>query len=127
MKNRFLPAIVMILIFSAHSVMADTGRWSSRPGYGDRYSAHEGRGGYHGGGYHHHHREWGWTPLAAAAVLGSSFYIANSLANPPATAVYVYPPVVTYNPPRLAYFCPVSQQYYPVVPSCLMPWQVVSY
>jgi hypothetical protein len=25
--------------------------------------------------------------------------------------VYVYPPVVTYNPPRLAYFCPVSQQY----------------
>jgi hypothetical protein len=29
--------------------------------------------------------------------------------------------------PRVAYFCSTAQAYYPQVPTCQVPWQVVSY
>jgi len=93
-------------------------------GYGDRYR--QGRG-YGGGGYHHHHRsDWGWSPWAAAALLGTSVYLANTYSQPSVSTVIVSPPVV-YAPPRVAYFCQTSQQYYPTVPVCEVPWQLVNY
>jgi hypothetical protein len=60
-------------------------------------------------------------------VIGTTFYIANTLASQPPVTVIVSPPVVQYSPVRVAYFCQASQQYYPVVPICTMPWQIVNY
>jgi len=128
MTHRILAVLFVMLMGSGNGAMADPGRGHSRASSEVRISTYERRGGYDGGGHHHHRRGgWGWSPLAAAAVIGSGFYIANSLATPSVTTVYVTPPVVQYSPPRIAYFCPASQQYYPVVPTCQMPWQLVSY
>ena len=125
MKNRLLPALLILLITSSSLVLADAERWHSH-GYSEaRISTHEGWG--HHGSYHHYRGDWGWSPLAAAAVIGSTFYIANNLSSPPPATVIVSPPVVQYIPVRVAYFCPASQQYYPVAPTCPMPWQMVNY
>jgi hypothetical protein len=58
-----------------------------------------------------------------AAIVGSAIYAATT----PAYAVA--PPVVTVAPhaPRVAYYCGTSQQFYPNVPTCNVPWQLVSY
>jgi hypothetical protein len=55
--------------------------------------------------------------------VGSAIYAATT----PAYAVS--PPVVTVAPPapRVAYYCGTSQQFYPNVPTCNVPWQLVSY
>jgi hypothetical protein len=128
MTYRILATLFVMLMGSGNWAVADPGRGQSRAGSEVRISTYDRRGGYDGGGHHHHRRGgWGWSPLAAAAVIGSGFYIANSLATPSVTTVYVTPPVVQYSPPQVAYFCPASQQYYPVVPTCPMPWQLVSY
>jgi hypothetical protein len=73
------------------------------------------------GGWHH-----GWVaPAIGAAVVGTAIYAATG-----PHYVSAYPPVVNYVPQqvaRTAYFCPTSQQYYPNVPACNVPWQIVSY
>lgn len=126
MKNRWLAALLISLSGFSSLALADADRWHSRGHADARISAHDGRG--HRGGHHHHRGDWGWSPLAAVVVIGSTFYIANTLANPPVTTVIVSPPVVQYSPPlRVAYFCPASQQFYPLVPTCPMPWQMVNY
>ena len=125
MKRRCLPAILMVLLSLSATAHADADRWHSRGGSDMRFSAHEGWGRH--GGYHHYRGDWGWSPLAAAAVIGSTVYFANTLADTPVNTVIVAPPVVQYSPPRVAYFCPISQQYYPVVPTCSIPWQPVNY
>ena len=127
MKFCTFPMVVAILMGSVNVAMAEPRHGHSRAGTEVRISTYERRGGYDRGGHHHHSRGWGWSPLAAAAVIGSGFYIANSFATPSVTTVYVSPPVVQYSPPQVAYFCAASQQYYPVVPTCTMPWQLVSY
>jgi hypothetical protein len=91
-----------------------------------------GRGGHgyvqsHGHGYGSHYRgssnHW-LAPVLGAAIVGSVIYAAS-------TPSYAAPVVVVqqqYGPPnRVAYFCPTSQQYYPNVPTCQVPWQPVSY
>lgn len=101
--------------------------------------------GYHGGRHYHggyrHHGGWNqhWVgPVLGAAIVGTAIYAASTpvYAAPPPPLVTVYPPVVTTYPatvavtppaPRVAYFCATSQQYYPVVPTCTVPWQAVSY
>lgn len=91
-----------------------------------------GRGGWQGvhgthGGYGH---RGGWSnnwvaPVLGAAIVGSVIYAAS-------TPSYAMPPQVVvqqqYLPPsRVAYFCPTSQQYYPNVATCQVPWQPMSY
>lgn len=84
------------------------------------------RGGHHGG--HGHRGSWGnhWVaPVLGAAIVGGAIYAAT-------TPSYAMPGTVVvqqqYLPPsRVAYFCPTSQQYYPNVPTCQVPWQPVSY
>ena len=97
--------------------------------------AHGGGGGWHGGGhggggYGYAHPGGGWRndwagPVLGAALVGSVIYAANT------PRYVVTPPVVVTQPPvypnRVAYFCSTAQQYYPNVPSCNVPWQVVSY
>jgi hypothetical protein len=91
-----------------------------------------GRGGHgyvqsHGHGYGSHYRgssnHW-LAPVLGAAIVGSVIYAAS-------TPSYAAPVVVVqqqYAPPnRVAYFCSTSQQYYPNVPTCQVPWQPVSY
>jgi hypothetical protein len=80
----------------------------------------------HGHGYGSHYRgssnHW-LAPVLGAAIVGSVIYAAS-------TPSYAAPVVVQqqYAPPnRVAYFCSTSQQYYPNVPTCQVPWQPVSY
>jgi hypothetical protein len=87
-----------------------------------------GHGGYHGGGYYHGGGGWrgGWVaPLVGAAIVGGALYAATTPSY--ATPVVVTPPPVVPAAPRVAYFCSTSQQYYPNVPTCAVPWQLVSY
>ena len=42
------------------------------------------------------------------------------------SGLIVSPPVVI-DPARVAYFCQTAQQYYPNVPTCNVPWQLVNY
>jgi hypothetical protein len=84
------------------------------------------RGGHHGG--HGYRGDWGrnWVaPVLGAAIVGSVIYAAS-------TPSYAAPQQVVvqqqYMPPtRVAYFCPTSQQYYPNVSTCYVPWQPVTY
>ena len=76
------------------------------------------------GGHGHHGRGWGWAPWVGVAALGTTIYWANQY-TPPATVI-VSPPVVL-DPGRVAYFCQTAQQYYPTVPTCNVPWQLVNY
>jgi hypothetical protein len=80
----------------------------------------------HGHGYGSHYRgssnHW-LAPVLGAAIVGSVIYAAS-------TPSYAAPVVVQqqYAPPnRVAYFCSTSQQYYPNVPTCQVPWQPVNY
>ena len=116
------------LVLSAGSAFADTDRWQTRPhDHGRLVIRAENHHGYRGGYGHHHGHRWGWAPWASAAIIGSTFYWANnSFAPPPSTTVIVSPPVVT-DPSRVAYFCQTAQQYYPQVPTCNVPWQLVNY
>ncbi len=101
------------------------------PAFANGYGRHGGHyGGHHGGHHirhgHHHGGGWGnhWVgPVLGAAIVGSAIYAATT----PAYAVA--PPVVTVVPPapRVAYYCGTSQQFYPNVPTCNVPWQLVSY
>ncbi len=66
-------------------------------------------------------------PVLGAALVGSVLYAAST-----PSYVVQQPPVVvmpqqTLPPARVAYFCGTSQQYYPNVPSCPVPWQLVNY
>ncbi len=95
-------------------------------GYGHHGGGHRGGYGHHGGGWGNH-----WVgPVLGAAIVGSVIYSATTPAYAaPSQTVTVYPPVVTVAPmaPRVAYFCGTSQQFYPAVPTCNVPWQQVSY
>jgi hypothetical protein len=85
-----------------------------------------GHGHGHGGHYASHYRgsshHW-LAPVLGAALVGSVIYAAS-------TPSYAAPVVVQqqYLPPnRVAYYCPTSQQFYPNVPTCQVPWQQTNY
>ncbi len=111
MKRFLAPLLFVLTCLAVVPAQAHGGGWHGGPyGYG-----------HHGGGYRN-----GWVgPVLGAALVGSVIYAAN-------TPHYVMaPPVVVSAPPvypsRVAYFCGTTQQYYPNVPSCDVPWQPVSY
>ena len=85
-----------------------------------------GHGGHHGGYGHRGGWSNNWVaPVLGAALVGTAIYAAStpSYAMPPQGVVQQQ-----YLPPsRVAYFCPTSQQYYPNVPTCQVPWQPMSY
>jgi hypothetical protein len=65
------------------------------------------------------------APVLGAAIVGSVIYAASTpsyAATQPVVVQQHYAP-----PNRVAYFCSTSQQYYPNVPTCQVPWQPVSY
>jgi hypothetical protein len=94
-----------------------------------------GRGG-HGGGFYNHgsnfHRHggyefrhsWGnnWVaPVIGATILGGVIYAANR----PVYVLQQQP--IESAPPQGAYYCSAYQQFYPNVPTCPVPWQIVPY
>ncbi len=89
-------------------------------GYSHHYSGHGGYGSHYRGSSNH------WlAPVLGAALVGSVIYSAS-------TPSYAMPQQVVvqqqYAPPnRVAYFCPTSQQFYPNVPTCQVPWQQTNY
>ena len=113
MKRLLAPLLFVLTLLAVVPAQAHGGGWHGG-GYGYGY-------GHHGGGYRN-----GWVaPVLGAALVGSVIYAANS------PHYVVSPPVVVSAPPvypsRVAYFCGTTQQYYPNVPSCDVPWQPVSY
>jgi hypothetical protein len=97
------------------------------------------RGGYHYGGYH-----GGWVAPAfvGGALLGAALAAPAypAYAYPVVAPAPVYPAVMpaypavapTYATPYAApnvqptgYFCPTTRQFYPNVPTCNVPWQVI--
>lgn len=142
--KKILPVLfTLLLAISLGPARADPGRWDNHVGTRarvhisiDNHFVH-GRGarhsgfGYHHrhGGHHHGHRPhgqgWGLAPWVAAAAIGTTLYWANHAIPAPATVI-VSPPVVI-DPARVAYFCQTAQQYYPNVPTCNVPWQLVNY
>ncbi len=80
-------------------------------------------------GHGHHRGGWGrpWVePLVGTAILGGVVYAAST-----PRYVIAQPVIVVPQQPmsmgRTAYFCTVTQQYYPSVPTCAVPWQMVSF
>jgi hypothetical protein len=88
-------------------------------GYG-AYGDHHGGYGYRSGWGHN------WAgPALGVAIVGGAIYAAS-------TPSYAMPQTVVvqqqYAPPsRVAYFCPSSQQFYPNVLTCQVPWQLTNY
>ena len=100
------------------------GGWHGGGGYVGHYN-----GGHHGGGGYGYRGGWGnnWVgPVVGAALLGGAIYAAS-------TPSYAVQPQIVVTPqpyavgPRVAYFCSTAQAYYPQVPTCQVPWQVVNY
>ena len=121
-----IPILLACLLSAVLAVPAQANGFGHGHGHGGGGHGYGGYGGHHGGyGYR---GGWGnnWVaPVLGAAIVGGAIYAAS-------TPSYVMPQQVVvqqqYAPPsRVAYFCPTAQQYYPQVPSCQVPWQLVSY
>ena len=127
-KPLFCAALSLILVVPGLSFAGGEG-WRGHSSHG--YSGHargydRGHGGH--GAYRHSDRDLRWVPWVSAAVIGSSLYWANQAYSQPSTTIIVTPPPpVAIEAPRVAYFCQSSRQYYPNVPTCNMPWQLVPY
>ncbi len=109
--------------------------------------------GWHRGGhwghthFHHHHR--GSAHWVAPAIIGGAL-LATAISRPayaqwpvapvvlpptvtyvqshPASVTYVYPtaaPVVSVSQQPMGYYCATSGQFYPQVPTCSVPWQLI--
>ena len=126
-KPLFCAALSLILITPNLSFAGGDG-WRGHSSHG--YSGHA-RGYDRGHGGHGHgrgDRDLRWVPWVSVAVIGSSLYWANQAYSQPSTTIIVTPaPPVALEAPRVAYFCQSSRQYYPNVPVCNMPWQLVPY
>jgi len=134
MKNSLLLFSTFVLIIFAASAKADPARWDKHENQRGRIQIYEshphGQGRYdrHTGHNHmrrHHGRGWSLAPWMAAAAVGTTIYWASSQ-NPAPTTVILSQPLVV-DPARIAYFCQTAQQYYPTVPTCNVPWQLVNY
>jgi hypothetical protein len=127
-KPLLFAALSIILVASSLSFAGgDDWRGHSSNGYSSHARGYErGHGGH--GGYGRGDRDLRWVPWVSAAVIGSSLYWANQAYSQPSTTIIVTPPPpVAIEAPRVAYFCQSSRQYYPNVPVCNMPWQLVPY
>jgi len=124
-KPLFCAALSLILITPSLSFAGGDG-WRGHSSHG--YSGHA-RGYDRGhGGHGRSDQDLRWVPWVSAAVIGSSLYWANQAYSQPSTTIIVTPaPPVALEAPRVAYFCQSSRQYYPNVPICNMPWQLVPY
>jgi hypothetical protein len=118
-----LLAFAVVLPAQADGRGYGGGHGGRHGGYGHTYGGH-GYGHGHGGHYRGASNPW-LGPVLGAALVGGVIYAAS-------TPSYAMPSTVVvqqqYAPPsRVAYFCPTSQQFYPNVPTCQVPWQATSY
>jgi len=99
------------------------------PAQAHGFGGWHGGGGYHGdyhGGYGYGYNGW-VAPLVGAAIVGGAVYAATAPRYEVVTPGYVVaPPNVYSNAPRVSYYCPTAQQFYPTVPACNVPWQLVN-
>jgi len=129
MKKPLFCAVLSLILVAPSLSFAGGDGWQGHSSNG--YSSHargydRGHGGH--GGYGRGDRDLRWVPWVSAAVIGSSIYWANQAYSQPSTTIIVTPPPpVAIEAPRVAYFCQSSRQYYPNVPTCNMPWQLVPY
>ena len=121
-----LSKLLVSLLIGALAVPA-----MAHGGFGHVGRGAHGHGGYSHGGYgggfrggYEFRQGWGnnWVaPVIGAAILGGAIYAANR-------PVYVVQQQPILNaPPQGAYYCSAYQQFYPSVPTCPVPWQIVPY
>jgi hypothetical protein len=125
MKKITLLLTTLLFIGSVSPAMAEPWRHETRGAERGRIQIYVNNHHGHRGGFGHRGHGWGLAPWVAAAAVGTTIYWANQYTPPPATVI-VSPPVVV-DPGRVAYFCQTAQQYYPTVPTCNVPWQLVNY
>ena len=96
---------------------------------GELWAVHGGGFYNHGSNFHRHggyeiRHSWGnnWVaPVIGATILGGVIYAANR----PVYVLQQQP--IESAPPQGAYYCSAYQQFYPNVPTCPVPWQIVPY
>ena len=121
-----LSKLLVSLLIGALAVPA-----MAHGGFGHVGRGAHGHGGYSHGGYgggfrggYEFRQGWGinWVaPVIGATILGGAIYAANR-------PVYVVQQQPLLNaPPQGAYYCSAYQQFYPNVPTCPVPWQIVPY
>ena len=121
-----LSKLLVSLLIGALAVPA-----MAHGGFGHVGRGAHGHGGYSHGGYgggfrggYEFRQGWGnnWVaPVIGATILGGAIYAANR-------PVYVVQQQPLFNaPPQGAYYCSAYQQFYPNVPTCPVPWQIVPY
>jgi hypothetical protein len=92
--------------------------------------------GHHGGYYHGGYRgAWVAPAFVGGAILGAALAAPAypAYAYPVVTPAPMYPAVVpNYSMPYTApaaqptgYYCPTTRQFYPNVPTCNVPWQLI--
>ena len=121
-----LSKLLVSLLIGAVAVPA-----MAHGGFGHVGRGAHGHGGYSHGGYgggfrggYEFRQGWGnnWVaPVIGATSWGGAIYAANR-------PVYVVQQQPILNaPPQGAYYCSAYQQFYPNVPTCPVPWQIVPY
>ena len=126
-KPLFCAALSLILITPNLSFAGGDG-WRGHSSHGHSGHARGYDRGHGGHGHGRGDRDLRWVPWVSVAVIGSSLYWANQAYSQPSNTIIVTPaPPVALEAPRVAYFCQSSRQYYPNVPICNMPWQLVPY
>lgn len=117
MKRLFKLLISLLIGALAVPAMAHGGF-----GHSGGHGGYGGHGGFRGG--YEFRQGWGnnWVaPVIGATILGGAIYAANR-------PVYVVQQQPILNaPPQGAYYCIAYQQFYPNVPTCPVPWQIVPY
>jgi hypothetical protein len=122
--KRFSALLACVLCFAVVLPAQADGRGRVRGGHGGGHGAYEHNYRGYGGHYRGSSNHW-LAPVLGAALVGSVIYAVS-------TPSYAMPQQVVvqqqYAPPsRVAYFCPTSQQFYPNVPTCQVPWQPTNY
>jgi len=122
--KRFSALLACVLCFAVVLPAQADGRGRGHGGHGGGHGAYEHNYRGYGGHYRGSSNHW-LAPVLGAALVGSVIYAVS-------TPSYAMPQQVVvqqqYAPPsRVAYFCPTSQQFYPNVPTCQVPWQPTNY
>lgn len=114
-RKRAIFLSLLVLATTAWTPMAEAGRSDQR-----RYERHD----RHYRSHDHGYRDRSGVALGAGLALGASLLWLSTYSPPP---VVITPPAPRYAPPppEVWYYCRSEGAYYPYVPTCSTPWEVV--
>jgi hypothetical protein len=128
-RKRAIFLSLLVLATTAWTPMAEAGRSDQR-----RYERHD----RHYRSHDHGYRDRSGVALGAGLALGASLLWLSTYSPPPSRPsrvvvvtspppVVIAPPAPRYAPPppEVWYYCRSEGAYYPYVPTCSTPWEVV--